>query len=90
MNTLAVTKNLITAGVPEKQAEAQVHALTEATEDLATKADLVQLRADIRADMAEMETRMTWRITVALAGSMTALTAIFSILLIVMQIFHAH
>ncbi len=83
MDTLAVTKHLISAGVPERQAEAHVQVLTEVTEDLVTKADLQRAVKEIEQMMerrfAEMEARLAWRVV----GAMVGLTAIYGMMLTV-------
>ena len=40
INTLRIYEDLITSGIPEKQAKAQVHAIENFITDLATKDDL--------------------------------------------------
>ena len=51
-DTYAAVKNLERAGFQETQAEAVVRTVGEAIDDqVATKADLVTLRAEIKADM---------------------------------------
>jgi hypothetical protein len=77
-DTLAFVKCLSAAGMDTQQAEALASALTEQTfEDLATKADLRAMAADLRLEMREMEIRftnsLTSRMGVMIGGS-TALT----------------
>ena len=51
-DTYAAVKNLERAGFQEAQAEAVVRTVGEAVDDqVATKADLATLRAEIKADM---------------------------------------
>jgi hypothetical protein len=58
-DTLAYAKRLRDAGVPEPQADAHAAALADALKsnagELATKADLENLRLDIRREMAELK-----------------------------------
>ena len=69
-DTLAYSQELQAAGVPEKQANAQAHALAGVvTETLATKGDI----ADLRRDMQEMEQRLKYDLTVRL-GTMMAIS----------------
>ncbi len=56
-DTLAYTKTLREAGIDEKQAEAQtialVNVLKNSTDELATKADIEQLKVSTKADLKE-------------------------------------
>jgi len=58
IDTLKVAKRLRAAGFTEPQAEAVVAAVQEATEgaDLATKADIAELRTELKAEIAELRT----------------------------------
>ena len=97
MDTLVIADKLIASGTPEPQAKTYAHAHQEtlqeaqaytdkSLEGLATRADLLEAIAGLRADnaklrleMADRETRMT-RFTVgAMIGGMTVLTALFGI-----------
>ena len=73
IDTLAGAKDLEWAGVPDKQAEAIVHLITQQGEDLATKADITALRSDMatKADMAEMKVTLLIAM-VALSGLVIA------------------
>ena len=87
MDTLAISEELMAAGVPETQAKAiaktQIAAAKESQDGLATKADIAELRADnarLRQEMADRDTQMT-RFTVgAMMGGMTVMTAIFGVI----------
>ena len=69
-DTLAYSQELQAAGVPEKQANAQAHALAGVvTETLATKGDI----ADLKRDIQEMEQRLKYDLTVRL-GTMIAIS----------------
>ena len=61
-------QRLIHGNLPLEQAEAISAALTEALEDvigtLATKKDLEALGADLRKDLKQLGTRLTWMIGV--------------------------
>ena len=46
------------------------------TSGLATKADLATLRAELRADLAALETRMTWRMFLFGGGLLALATAL--------------
>ena len=64
MSTTAMYKALIEAKVSEETAERAVDGL-HFTGEVATSADLTALGADIRAEMAALETRLTWRLVLA-------------------------
>ncbi|MCY3929348.1 MAG: DUF1640 domain-containing protein [Acidobacteria bacterium] len=84
-DTLAAARTLESAGMPADQAEAVVKTVTAAvTEGVATKADIAELRTDmadlrgdLRADIAAMETRLIrWAIGAALAAAGLAVAAV--------------
>ena len=65
-DTYAAAKTLREAGFDERQAEAAVTMVRDAvTEGVATKADLdkglAALKAELKTDMADLETRLTVR-----------------------------
>ena len=70
-DTYTAAKRLRDAGFDERQAEAAVSMVRDAAgadrEQLATKADL----AEVRADLAALETRLTWRL-VGIAAAIVA------------------
>lgn len=64
-DTLAVTRQLKARGFEADQAEAITEAVrTGVTGGVASKADLAELRGDLYGKMAELETRLTWRIVI--------------------------
>ena len=67
LDTLQVARSLTDAGIPAAQADA----VRAAAADYATRTDLDGLRSDVRADLAALEARLTWRF----AGAMLAQTA---------------
>ena len=77
-DTLKYSKRLKDAGVPDKQAEAEVEALAEALEvnlkDLPTKDDLTRETGLLRRDLKELETSLKRdierRMTIKLGGLM--------------------
>jgi predicted phage-related endonuclease len=87
-DTLAYSKKLRAAGVPEKQAEVQAEAFAEIIEErLATKQDIVLLQRDIKTletdlkrDMKEMEMRLTIRLGVMMAGCIAVVATLVKIL----------
>lgn len=77
-DTLAAVRNLQGAGMDSAQAEAVTEMVNEAvsTSDLATKGDVATLRAELRADLAALETRMTWRMFLVVGGLLALATAL--------------
>lgn len=80
-DTLTAARDLEAAGMAGPQAEAVVAAVRSAvTEGVATKSDI----ADVRADLAKLETRMTrtlYAVAVALlAGQLAAVFALLRLL----------
>ena len=61
IDTLAGAKDLERAGVPDKQAEAIVHLITQQGEGLATKTDITALQSEMatKADIAALDGRIT-------------------------------
>jgi len=83
-DTLKYAEALKTAGVPDAQAKAQAEALADALrqggQDLATKADVAELKADIAelrittADIAELKADLIkWNV-----GALIAMTGLFT------------
>lgn len=73
-DTLTYAKKLKAAGFTEEQAEAQADALRAVVdENLATKADVIALKRDLK----ELEQR----ITIRLGGLIVAATAVLSVLI---------
>lgn len=60
IDTLKAAKRLREAGFTEPQAEAVIAAVQEGTEgaELATKADLVELRAELKAEIAALRSEL--------------------------------
>ncbi|MCY3752931.1 MAG: DUF1640 domain-containing protein [Alphaproteobacteria bacterium] len=71
-DTLAAAEALQQAGIGPTQAKAIVEVAGNAAgvgrDSLATKADLAALRAEFKADMATLESRLTWRMAVVMAA----------------------
>ena len=82
IDTLRYARRLKKAGVAPEQAEAMADALAgEFAENLVTKTDLgsalSKLKAEIKADIAALEARLTWRLLSGVAvivGLAVALT----------------
>ena len=63
IDTLRYARRLKEAGVAPEQAEAMADALSEEfVPSLATKADLGLLGSELKASMAALEARLTWRL----------------------------
>ena len=64
-DTLATARLLRESGIEERQAAAITTAIKDGvTGGVATKADLAELRGEMKRDMAGMETRLTLRIVI--------------------------
>jgi hypothetical protein len=69
-DTLAYTKKLKAAGVPERQAEAQAETLAEIVDErLATKKDLQEMEARFDTRINELSYKLTIRLS-GIMGSM--------------------
>lgn len=80
-DTLAYSKKLKAAGVPEKQAEVQAEAFAEIIEErLATKQDLKEMETTLRRDMKELEMRLTIRLGVMMAASIAVVATLVKLL----------
>lgn len=74
-DTHAAVERLKHGGLQQTQAEAVVDVVRDVTGELVTKADLAPLAT--KADLSELEARLTWRIVLAL-GAYTALLGAFA------------
>lgn len=72
IDTHAAIRELEAAGADLKLAEAIVKTVSQSGDNLATRSDLAALRADLRADLAQLEQRMTLR-TVTIVVTVVAL-----------------
>ncbi len=61
-DTLKLARRLESAGFPAQQAGDMAEAIAEAVSQLATKADLAALRAELRADIELLKRDMTLRL----------------------------
>ena len=79
-NPLAAARALEAAGVERGQAEAHAEALRQAAtadrDEFATKADLDNLRSQLRADLASLEGRMYRALWLQGAGIVAVLAAL--------------
>ena len=79
-DTLGYAKRLRGAGISQGQAEAHAEAAREfVMGDLATKADLQAIRADLQAAMDTLSLRLTLRLGVMLAAGLATLAAIIKL-----------
>ena len=96
MEAMITSEKLAEAGVAEPQAKAHARAhqetldeakkyadelMEKAKKELATKGDLAELRAELRADLAEMEMRLMRFAVVVAFGTLTVQTGLIAILL---------
>ena len=74
-DTYAAVKTLREAGADEAMAEAIVNTASAAAsadrDEYATKADLTGVRDELRAELAALEARLTWRL-VGIAAAIVA------------------
>ena len=74
-DTLTTARELEAAGIERRQAEAHAEALRRAVsadrDEFATKADLAGVRDELRAALAALEARLTWRL-VGIAAAIVA------------------
>jgi hypothetical protein len=73
---LELYEALRAAGVEEGTAKGAARAVWEVRTDLATKADLDELRTSAKADLAELKADLTWRMvlmTGVFVGAVSAL-----------------
>ncbi len=80
-DTHAAIKDLIGAGLAEKEAEAIVKVMNSSQGDLATKTDLKELGQELRQESTETEHRITLRVGVMLAVAVAALVASTQVLI---------
>ena len=79
-DTLQYSKKLREAGFTEQQAEVQAEAIKEIIEDnLATKKDLMEVKTELKRDIAEMGLKMTIRFGSMLIVSVLVLAAIIKL-----------
>ena len=81
-DTLKASQNLKAAGVDERQAEAIVTTMAEAFDDtVATKADIAEVRGDLKAGIAELKTDM-FKVAMGVAIAIILANATMTIALI--------
>ena len=60
LDTLKASKHLQEAGFAKPQAEAVVEVIHEVLSEIATKADINQLRSEIQADIKKLHSDIKW------------------------------
>ena len=83
MNTeLALYQALISINVPEQKAYAVIEALESDMHSLmATKADLAALHAELKADLAQLEVKLTIRMGLMLSATAGVMLAAIKLML---------
>jgi len=81
-DTLKFVKTLEAAGVSAPQAEAFATAVRDSTDsiDLVTKADLREVKAELKADMRELELRMTIKLGTMMVAAIGIVAALVKLL----------
>ena len=83
-DTLKFANRLKSAGVPDKQAEAEAEVLAEALEvnlkDLSTKADLLAVKVEIQQEMKMMEQRLIIKLGALMAIAVGLVTTLVKLL----------
>ena len=78
IDTHETVRQFMAAGIPDKQAEAIVAAISRTDSDLATKADLTAAVAELKADMLKAAIGIAVGIVIANASLTVALIRLFS------------
>ncbi|NYZ17291.1 DUF1640 domain-containing protein [Azospirillum sp. RWY-5-1] len=83
-DTHAFVKRLTAAGMPEAQAEAVTTMIREARDadlsQMATKADVAQLRSDLRADVSDLKADLMKWLVPLLLGQAALIAALVKLL----------
>jgi hypothetical protein len=81
-DTLKFVKTLQAAGVDTPQAEAFAAAVRDSTDaaDLATKADLREVKAELKSDLRELELRMTIKLGTMLVATVGVAVALMKLI----------
>lgn len=83
-DTLKFANRLKSAGVPDKQAEAEAEVLAEALEvnlkDLPTKADLMAAKIELQQEMKMLEQRLIIKLGTLIAFAVGAVAALVKLL----------
>ena len=83
LDTLKYAESLRAAGVTEQQAAAHAEALKEAAQEgLATKTDIAEAKADLKADIADLKAEnrfQRWGVSILVAAVLAVLWQLFAI-----------
>lgn len=60
LNTHTAVKKFIQNGFSEGQAEIIVEVINDQSNELATKADLFQVKTELKGEIAQVKTELTW------------------------------
>lgn len=78
-HAIKLSRSLRDAGLDHKQAEIIAESIAEAVEEgAATKADLIGLKAELKADIARLETKMNYTSSITLLMLATLLVKAFA------------
>ena len=79
---LALYQALISINIPEQKANAVIEALESDMHSLmATKADLAALHAELKADLAQLEVKLTIRMGLMLSATASVMLAAIKLML---------
>ena len=79
---LALYQALISINIPEQKANAVIEALESDMHSLmATKADLAALHAELKADLAQLEVKLTIRMGLMLSANASVMLAAIKLML---------
>ena len=83
LDTLASARTLTDAGMDRNQVAAVTAAVQQATEhgDQVTRQDLDTLRADVRSEIAQAVSTLTWRLALVQAATIAAVAALVRLLM---------
>ena len=88
LDTHKAVKTLTEAGFEETKAEAMVATFGNAmSENVATKADLAELKAELKADMLALEQRLTVRLYTTILTGIGLIIAANAIMLALLKLF---
>jgi hypothetical protein len=60
LNTHTAVKKFVQHGFSEEQAEVMVEVINDQSNELATKADLFQVKTELKGEIAQVKTELTW------------------------------
>ncbi len=87
LDTHETVRQFVAAGIPDKQAEVIVAALSRSDSELATKADLKQEVAAVRADLDALRSDVKIEISAAINKMLLAQIAVAGLLFAALKLF---